>query len=176
MVEQENSPSIISKVLKKIKSLGKANDKEIIINNDAKQIAIDLIKKCEGCKLNAYKDSAGVWTIGYGHTKGVKEGMVITQEQAETYFENDIMEFLLPVQKEVGNICNANQIAALTSFAFNVGNANFRKSTLLKVLKENPRNFTAIRKEFMRWVYANKKFVKGLETRREKEANLYEKA
>lgn len=146
------------------------------INHDAKQIAIKIIKEFEGCRLKAYKCSAGVWTIGYGHTEGVKEAMEITQEQAETYFESDIMDYLSPVQKEVGNICNANQIAALTSFAFNVGNAALKKSTLLKVIKINPQNFTEIRKQFMLWVYANKKFVKGLETRRENEADLYEKA
>lgn len=144
--------------------------------NNAKQIAINTIKVFEGCKLEAYLCSGKVWTIGYGHTKGVKEGMVITQEQAEAYFENDIMEFLSPVQKQVGNICNANQIAALTSFAFNIGNEALKKSTLLKVIKKNPQNFNEIRKQFMLWVYANKKFVKGLKTRREKEADLYEKA
>lgn len=137
---------------------------------------MNIIKVFEGCKLKAYQCSAGVWTIGYGHTNGVKEGMVITQEQAEIYFENDIMEFLLPVQKEVGNICNVNQIAALTSFTFNVGEANFKKSTLLKVVKENPNNFPEIEKQFMRWVYADGKVIEGLQTRREKEADLYEKA
>ena len=144
--------------------------------NNTKQIAMNTIKVFEGCRLKAYQCSAKVWTIGYGHTNGVKEGMVITQEQAEAYFENDIMEFLLPVQKQVENICNANQIAALTSFAFNVGKANFRSSTLLKVIKKNPQNFIEIRKEFMRWIYADEKVIKGLQTRRENEADLYEKA
>ena len=137
---------------------------------------MNTIKVFEGCRLKAYQCSAKVWTIGYGHTKGVKEGMVITQEQAEAYFENDIMEFLFPVQKQVGNICNANQIAALTSFAFNLGNEALKKSTLLKVIKQNPQNFTEIRKEFMRWIYADEKVIKGLQTRRENEADLYEKA
>ena len=145
-------------------------------SNNTKQIAMNTIKVFEGCRLKAYQCSAKVWTIGYGHTNGVKEGMVITQEQAEAYFENDIMEFLLPVQKQVGNICNANQIAALTSFAFNLGNEALKKSTLLKVIKKNPQNFTEIRKEFMRWIYADGKVIKGLQTRRENEADLYEKA
>ena len=137
---------------------------------------MNTIKVFEGCRLKAYQCSAKVWTIGYGHTNGVKEGMVITQEQAEAYFENDIMEFLLPVQKQVRNICNANQIAALTSFAFNLGNEALKKSTLLKVIKQNPQNFPAIREEFMRWIYADEKVIKGLQTRRENEADLYEKA
>jgi GH24 family phage-related lysozyme (muramidase) len=176
MLKEEKKPSIISKTLEKIKNLGKPSAKPTIINHDAKQIAIKLIKECEGCKLNAYKCSAGVWTIGYGHIEGAKEGMKITQEQAEAYFESDIMDYLLPVQKEVGQICNANQIAALTSFAFNVGNAELKKSTLLKVIKKTPNNFPAIRKEFMRWVYADGKVIDGLKKRRVKEADLYEKA
>lgn len=176
MSNQEKKPSIGAKVVEKIKSLVKPNIKKIAINHDAKQIAIKLIKECEGCKLTAYKCSGGKWTIGYGHIQDVKEGMKITQEQAETYFESDIIEYLVPVQKEVGQICNANQIAALTSFAFNVGINGLKKSTLLKVIKETPNNFTEIRKEFMRWVYADGKVIDGLKKRRVKEADLYEKA
>lgn len=175
MLEEEKKPSIISKVVKKIKSITKPNATPIVINHDAKQIAMNTIKVFEGCRLNAYQCSAKVWTIGYGHTKGVVEGMVITQEQAEAYFESDIMEFLLPVQKQVGNICNANQIAALTSFAFNIGNEALRKSTLLKIIKKNTQNFPAIRKEFMRWVNADGKVIEGLQKRRKEEANLFEK-
>jgi len=173
---QEKKSSIGAKVVEKVKSIAKPNIKKIAINHDAKQIAIKLIKECEGCKLNAYKDSVGIWTIGYGHIQGVKEGMKITQEQAEEYFKSDIMDYLLPVQKEVGNICNANQIAALTSFAFNLGNAALKSSTLLKVIKKNPKDFIGIRSEFLKWIYAKKKPLKGLKTRRGKEADLYEKA
>lgn len=177
MAEQEQKPSIITKALEKVKAIITPEPKiDIKKFNNPKQIAMNIIKVFEGCKLNAYKCSAGVWTIGYGHTKGVKEGMVITQQQAETYFESDIMEFLLPVQKQVGNICNANQIAALTSFAFNLGNEALKKSTLLKIVKAEPKNFPAIRKEFMRWVYADGKVIDGLQTRRKKEADLFEKA
>ena len=176
MSNQEKKSSIGAKVVEKVKSIAKPNIKKIAINHDAKQIAIKLIKECEGCKLNAYKDSVGIWTIGYGHIQGVKEGMKITQEQAEEYFKSDIMDYLLPVQKEVGNICNANQIAALTSFAFNLGNAALKSSTLLKVIKKNPKDFIGIRSEFLKWIYAKKKPLKGLKTRRGKEADLYEKA
>jgi len=175
-VLEEEKPLIISKVVEKIKSLANPKVNPIAINHDAKQIAMKAIKVFEGCRLEAYKCSAGVWTIGYGHIQGVKEGMKITQEQAETYFESDIMQYLSPVQKEVGQICNANQIAALTSFAFNLGNAALKGSTLLSTIKKTPNNFTAIRKEFMRWVYADGKVIDGLKKRRVKEADLYEKA
>ena len=176
MAEQEQKPSIITKAVERVKAIITPKPKiDIEKLNNTKQIAMNIIKVFEGCKLKAYQCSAGVWTIGYGHTKGVKEGMVITQQQAEAYFENDIMEFLLPVQKEVGNICNANQIAALTSFAFNLGNKALKKSTLLKVVKKNPQNFIEIRKEFMRWVYADGKILNGLKTRRNAEADLFER-
>ena len=185
MPNQDKKPTIISKVAEIAKAFITQKPKiDIEKFNNSKQIAMNIIKVFEGCRLEAYKCSAGVWTIGYGHTKGVKEGMVITQQQAETYFENDIMEFLSPVQKEVGNICNANQIAALTSFTFNVGEANFKKSTLLKVVKKNTQNFTEIRKQFLCWdkvkivVKGKSEYVSsdGLKKRRKKEADLFEKA
>ena len=177
MPKQDKKPTIITKAVEKAKALITSKPKiDIEKLNNSKQIAMKAIKVFEGCKLKAYKCSAGVWTIGYGHTNGVKEGMVITQQQAEAYFENDVMEFLSPVQKQVGNICNANQIAALTSFAFNLGNEALKKSTLLKVIKKNPQNFTEIRKEFMRWVYVDEKVIDGLKKRRQEEADLFEKA
>jgi len=87
------------------------------------------------------------------------------------------MDYLSPVQKEVGNICNANQIAALTSFAFNLGNEALKKSTLLKVIKKNANNFPEIEKQFMRWVFAGSKIpLAGLKNRRIAEFNLYKKA
>ena len=140
----------------------------------AKQIACNIIKKLEGCKLKAYTCSAGVWTIGYGHTVGVKDGMKITQNQADKFLEDDLDIFYNCVIKNVGSICNSNQIASLTSFAFNVGNGNFEKSTLLKVIKTNPQNFPEIEKQFMRWVFAGSKTpLKGLKNRRIAEFNLY---
>lgn len=143
----------------------------------AKQIACNMIKKLEGCKLKAYKCSAGVWTIGYGHTVGVKDGMKITQQQADKFLEDDLDIFYNCVMKNVGSICNLNQIASLTSFAFNVGNGNFENSTLLKVIKANPQNFTEIEKQFMRWVFAGSKTpLEGLKNRRIAEFNLYKKA
>jgi len=123
--------------------------------------------------LEAYKDSANVWTIGYGHTKDVTDGMKITQEEAEELFEADIKIYYNCVILNVGSICTNNQVAALTSFTFNLGVANFEKSTLLKVVKKNPSDFKTIRKEFVRWVYAGDKVVNGLKLRRSAEADIY---
>jgi lysozyme len=144
-------------------------DKQLAIKN-----ACEFIAKFEGCKLESYQDSAKVWTIGYGHTKDVRKGMQITQEQAELFLQDDTLFFYKNVLELVGSICNANQITALTSFSFNVGINGLKKSTLLKVIKQNPQNFTEIRKEFMRWVYADGKILNGLKTRRKAEADLFE--
>lgn len=144
-------------------------DKQLAIKN-----ACEFIAKFEGCKLESYQDSAKVWTIGYGHTKDVHQGMQITQEQAELFLKNDTSFFYKNVLALVGSICNAEQITALTSFSFNVGIENLKRSTLLKILKENPQNFPGIRKEFMRWVYADGRILNGLKTRRTAEADLFE--
>ena len=102
--------------------------------------------------------------------------MEITQKQADKFLEDDLDIFYNCVMKNVGSICNSNQIASLTSFAFNVGNGNFENSTLLKVIKANPQNFTEIEKQFMRWVFAGSKTpLEGLRNRRIAEFNLYKK-
>jgi lysozyme len=142
--------------------------------DNALKMCAAFIAKFEGCKLESYKCPAGIWTIGYGHTDKVYDGMRITQEQAEVFLEMDVMFFYKNVNELIKNVCNKNQITALTSFSFNVGMDNFKKSTLLKVIKKTPNNFTAIRKEFMRWVYADGKVLNGLKTRRSAEADLFQ--
>ena len=83
---------------------------------------LDLIKRYEGLILNAYKDPAGVYTIGYGHTKGVKKGQVITKEQAEALLKEDIAAFERHVDKYDSIYhFNKNQYSALVSFAYNIG-------------------------------------------------------
>lgn len=137
----------------------------------ASQKAINLIKEFEGLRLKAYLCTSEKWTIGYGHTKGVKPNDVITNEEAEKFFEED----LNVVEDEINQYnldLNQNQFDALTSFVFNVGGKQFRTSTLLKKIKVNP-NDTTIRNEFLRWIYSNGKPSMGLKRRREKEANLY---
>ena len=132
---------------------------------------IDLIKKYEGLRLNAYLDAVGVWTIGFGHTLNVKSTDVITLDEAEYFLRQDV-EF---AEKEVNrhnlNI-NQNQFDALVSFVFNLGVGNFARSTLLRKIKSNP-NDPTIRKEFERWIYAGGKVLNGLVRRRKEEADLY---
>lgn len=132
---------------------------------------IELIKRHEGLRLAAYLCPAGVPTIGYGHTKGVRLGQVITEAEAEKLLiqdlktsEDEINRHLLPLKQ--------HQFDSLTSFVFNVGVGSFRRSTLLKRLKMDV-NHPDIVNQFNRWVYGGGKILKGLVKRRREEANLY---
>ena len=136
---------------------------------------LNLIKSFEGLKLEAYLCPAGVWTIGYGHTKGVKKGMKITKEKADELLMEDLQEFQNGVEKLISKSpikLTDNQFSALVSFAFNLGLTNLKNSTLLKKVSQNPNDET-IRNEFMRWIYAGGKPLEGLKRRRKHEADLY---
>lgn len=133
--------------------------------------AIPLIKEFEGCKLKAYKCPADVWTIGYGHTDGVKEGDEITQQEADRLLADDVHSFSAGVQRLVTSDINRNQLGALTSFAFNVGLGNLRHSTLLRLV--NKGDFVGAANQFSRWNKAGGKVLAGLTRRREAERQLF---
>ena len=130
-----------------------------------------LLKFFEGCKLTAYQDSVGVWTIGYGHTKGVYDGMTITQEEAEQMLLTELEEYEGYVEKYVTVPLTQNQFDALVCWVYNLGPTNFKNSTLLKEL--NSGNYTAAGKEITRWNKAGGKVLAGLVRRREAEAQLF---
>lgn len=137
----------------------------------------DLIKKFEGLKLKAYQDVKGVWTIGYGLTRypngtKVKEGDIITEEQANQYFQEVLQTFAQGVENAVKQQINNKQFAALVSFAYNVGLQAFKDSTLLKLVNKNP-NDPEIKTQFMRWIYSGGRPIQGLVNRRVSESNLY---
>lgn len=132
---------------------------------------IELIKKHEGCRLEAYKCPAGVWTIGCGHTRTAKEGMEITEAEAEELLKSDLKTAEKAVNRHGLNI-NQNKFDALVSFVFNVGQGNFDNSTLLKKIKAGAEPHE-IKNEFMKWVYAKGVKLPGLVKRRRDEAELY---
>lgn len=132
---------------------------------------LNLIKSFEGCSFVAYKCPANIWTIGFGHTKGVKEGMRISESQAEAFLQEDLADAEKAVNSQSLKI-NQNQYDALVSFTFNVGVGNFGKSTLLKKVKANADD-PAIRNEFARWNKGGGKVLPGLTRRRKEEADLY---
>lgn len=127
-----------------------------------------LIKRFEGLRLEAYRCPAGIWTIGYGHTAGVCEGMKITEAEAERLLHEDLM----PVLAVLPSGLNANRRAALASFVFNVGVGAFGRSTLRRMVIENQDN-PQIADEFARWRYGGGKVLPGLVARRRAEAELY---
>lgn len=133
---------------------------------------ISFIKRHEGCRLTAYSCSAGVMTIGYGHTQGVHPGMAITQEEAESFLRRDVKVAETSINTAVTIPLRQCQFDALCSFVFNVGCGAFLRSTLIKKIKSNPSD-PSIRDEFMRWVYAGKKELPGLRRRRKEEADMY---
>ncbi|EBY8534543.1 lysozyme [Salmonella enterica subsp. enterica serovar Telelkebir] len=129
------------------------------------------IRAGEGVKLAAYQDGGGVWTIGYGHTRGVKQGQVINHEQADEFLNNDLRQVESCISERVTVALNQNQFDALVSFVFNVGRQAFSDSTLLKKLNEG--KYRAAADQFTRWVYDNDQFVQGLYNRRVAERDLF---
>jgi lysozyme len=145
------------------------------MNEDVKQraldIAVPMIAEFEGCRLEAYRDAVGVWTIGYGHTKGVHSGMVWTQEQADATLREEVSHFMDHVLQYVHVPVNEHELAALTSFAYNLGVGAMKKSTLLRKLNSGDREGAA--HEFGRWNKAGGHVLRGLTRRREAEAKEF---
>lgn len=115
----------------------------------------ELLTTFEGCKLIAYDDGAGVWTIGYGHTKNVHQGTSITQAQAEQLLREDLEKFESFVEDAVKVSVNDDRFSALVCFCFNVGPGKngFGGSTLLKLLNQD--DFQGAANEFPRWNKVN---------------------
>ena len=138
----------------------------------ALEILIKLIKESEGCKLTSYKCAAGVWTLGYGQTKGIKEGMVWTQNQADEDLVKTALEVLNRAIKYSPILATANmeKQAAIADFIYNLGVGNYATSTLKK--KVDAGDWVAAASEIKRWDKAAGKVLKGLTVRRAKEAAL----
>ena len=138
---------------------------------------INLIKKWESLKLEAYICPAGKWTIGYGHTGAdVFAGKTITEQEAEELFVKDIKPIENFLNLNINRELDQSQFDALCSFVFNIGRGNFERSTILHKIMLNPKDLT-IHDEFLRWKYATregrKMVLPGLLKRRREEAALY---
>ena len=131
-----------------------------------------LIKKFEGCELTAYQDSVDVWTIGYGHTKGVEDGQEITQEEAEEMLASELDEYEGYINDLVECDLEQCQFDALVAWVYNLGPTNLRSSTMLKRLNSN--DLEDVPSQIKRWNKAGGKVLKGLVRRREAEALLFE--
>lgn len=130
---------------------------------------INLIKQFEGCHLTAYKCPTGVWTIGYGHTSGVKQGQKITQEQADSYLASDLEKYEKYVNTTAGELgfnLNQNQFDALVSFTYNCGAGNL--NTLVR-----GRTLEQIADALLLYKKSGGKVLAGLERRRQAERELF---
>lgn len=135
-------------------------------------LGLNLIKNFEGLRLTAYKDVVGIWTIGYGHTRTAKSGMVISESVAESLLKADIIYAEEAVNTYVHVALTQYQFDALVSLVFNIGTGAFSRSTLCKKINGREDQWR-IGAEFLRWVYAGGKKIKGLENRRIEERRLY---
>jgi len=131
-----------------------------------------LIKKFEGCKLDSYRCSANVATIGYGHTKDVIDGDSCTQDEAGQMLADDLTEFEGYVDKLVTVDLEQNQFDALVAWTFNLGPTNLKSSTMLRVLNEGKKS--EVPAQMKRWNKAGGKTLDGLIRRREAESLLWE--
>jgi lysozyme len=134
--------------------------------------ALSLIKEFEGLSLKAYKCPADVWTIGYGTTRGVKPGQVISVAEAEAMLRADVDRFAKGVAESVKVPLAQHQFDALVSFAYNVGLGAFRTSTMLRLI--NKGELASAAKQFARWNRAGGRVLAGLTRRREAERKLFE--
>lgn len=135
-------------------------------------LKVEIIKEFEGLELTAYLPTPNdVPTIGYGHTKGVFLGQVITERQAEEFLRQDVRWAVEAVERAVLVPLNVNQKSALVSFTFNIGATAFRKSTLVDKLNHKDYNEAAY--QFLRWNKQKGKVLRGLTRRRIAEKNLF---
>ena len=133
------------------------------------QRGINLIKQFEGVRLTAYKCPAGVYTIGYGHTRGVKRGMKITEEEASAFLAADLRNSEKAVERyDSVYHWNQNEFDALVSFTFNCGVANLRS-----LLRNGRRNRSQISATLPVYRKAGGRVLKGLERRRAAEKALF---
>lgn len=141
------------------------------VRQAALNTAVPFIAEFEGLRLKAYRDPVGIWTIGYGHTQGVRPGDVWTREQAEEALRSEVAKFMTGVEELVDVPLTLNQLAALTSFSYNVGLGALRRSSLLKRLNEE--NYAAAANQFLRWNRAGGRVLNGLTRRRRAEKELF---
>jgi len=129
--------------------------------NDA---GLKLIEEFEGLRLTAYNDGGGVWTIGYGHTKGVKRGQTISRDQAEQFLREDVSDAEAAVNRLALKL-SANQFSALVSFTFNLGAGGLQKLV--------SHGFENIAERMLLFDHDNGKRIAGLTRRRQAERALF---
>ena len=139
------------------------------------QAGIDLIKHFEGFRKEAYLCPGGVWTIGYGHTRGVRGGDVITERQAEEFLRKDLNEAEFIVEDLISEPLLQNQFDALVSLVYNIGSGNFHDSTIRRLINAKCTEVRKLEHAWKMWKKSQGVTLSGLIRRREAEFNLYKK-
>lgn len=135
-------------------------------------VCFALIRKSEGLRLQAYRDSGGVLTVGFGHTgPDVTEKKRITMDEAEALLNTDATHAADSVLDLTSGIVSQGQLDALTDFVFNLGSSKLKTSTLLR--KHRAGNYVGAAAEFSRWIYADGRIAEGLVKRRAAETHMY---
>lgn len=139
----------------------------------ALDILIQLLKLFEGCRLTSYKDIVGIWTIGYGETKDVQEGMTWTQDEADQHLSDRAQQFINGVIAACPQLNNepAYRQAACASLAYNIGLHAFSISTVCR--ETTAQDYDAAQAAFAMWSKAGGVIRHGLEIRRDKESKIY---
>lgn len=138
----------------------------------ALELALRLIRAFEGCRLKAYQDIVGVWTICFGSTKGVTDGMVKSQTQCDLLLSGEAGGFMLRVLQACPALAkDPNKLAACTSFAYNLGLGAFRASTLRRKCLRS--EWVGAGSEFGKWNKAGGRVVRGLTIRRAMERKVF---
>ena len=133
---------------------------------------LELIKKFEGCETTAYQDSVGVWTIGFGHTKGVEEGQTCSIEDAESMLADEMDEYEGYINNMVKVELQQHEFDSLVAWVYNLGPTNLSESTMLKVL--NGGQFDRVPDEMNRWTRAGGEILEGLVRRRQAESLMFQ--
>lgn len=136
---------------------------------------IELIKHFEGYRDVAYICAGGKWTIGYGHTQGVKGGDKVTKAQAEVFLKQDVKDAEDAVNNLISAPLTQNQFDALVSLVYNIGSGNFYNSTVRRLINEQCSDMGRIKRAFLMWKRANGITLSGLIRRREAEFELFSK-
>lgn len=137
---------------------------------------IGLIKVFEGCRLKAYQDSAGIWTIGYGTTTAagfgtIGPGMTITQDQADEWLAAGLVKYEAGVMKALTRSPTQNQFDAMVSLCYNIGPGAFAKSSVARLF--NGGDVHGAADAFLMWNRAGGKVLPGLSSRRRKERERF---
>jgi len=169
-------PKLPSYILPSFLSLFTLGANNLIARNFSSSLAF--IKEQEGLKLNAYKDTGGKWTIGYGSTwnfdqgRAVVQGDSIDKDTAQRWLEMEVSTNCKTIKNLVKVSINLNQLNALISLTYNIGATAFKNSTLLKYLNAG-KDKTTVADQFLKWSYDNGVYNQSLYTRRQRERALF---